>query len=405
MITRSTPRLATLLALPLLPLPLVAAETVSATPTVAASSAPAANRLLAKGESAPAFNVVGPKGEAIRLSDFAGKILILDVSATWCGPCQAAMPNNDRIARKYRDHGVVLLGVTADDTKANYDGWIQRNAAKYAFTMAFDPAARDGWNASVFNTAYKIGSFPTIYVIGRDGRIAETLTGGGPGDDFRLEYALARAGAKVDLASLPPEPPKDPVAARPAPIMGGMGKPAGGGFTPDRLGSVTRGTAVKDFAVTTSDGRSVRLSELRGHPVLIHFNTGKGPQPWVEKLALTYAAQGLQTLVVFSATEKTDFERWVAEHPAPPFTVAWDPAGKAWTDNLTNTVFGVGMYPVTAVIDAEGRLWSGTIGMGEKVLAMAYSMLARNGIQLTESHFEALVAAGGAMRAGGTSSR
>ena len=81
--------------------------------------------------------------------------------------------------------------------------------------------------------------------------------------------------------------------------------------------------------------------------------------------------------------------------------MGWDPAGKAWTDSLTNTIFGVGMYPVTVFIDAEGRLWSGAIGMGDKVLAMTYSMLARNGIRLTEEHFEALVKAGGALGAGG----
>ena len=239
-----------------------------------------------------------------------------------------------------------------------------------------------------------------MYVIGRDGRIVEALTGGGPGDDFRLEYALSRAGAKVDLASLPPEPARNLANPQATAIAGGSAKASGGGFTPERLGSVTRGTLIQDFAVITREGVSVRLSEFRSHPVLLHFNTAKGPQAWVEKLAQTYAAQGLQTLVVFSATEKADFERWVAENPAPPFSVAWDPAGKAWTDNVTNTVFGVGMYPVTAVIDADGKLWSGAIGMGEKVQTMTYSMLARNGIQLTAEHFDALVAAGGALRAG-----
>lgn len=400
--TLSAARVAAGLTTLLAAISLPAAEPVAPPPTVAASGGPAVSGLLAKGEPAPAFSVVGPKGEPIHLRDFTGKILVLDVSATWCGPCQAAMPNNDRIARKYRDQGVVLLGVTADDTQANYDGWIRRNADKYAFTMAFDPLGREGWKSSVFHTAYRIGAFPTLYVIGRDGRIVESLTGGGPGDDFRLEYALSRAGAKVDLATLPPEPPREPAGPRPSPIIGGMGKPAGGGFTPERLGSVPRGAPVKDFAVTTADGRRVSLSELRGHPVLLHFNTGKGPQTWVEKVALTYAPQGLQTLVIFSATDQADFERWVAAHPTPPFTVAWDPAGKAWTDNLTNTVFGIGMYPVTAVIDAEGRLWSGTIGMGDKVIAMAYSMLARNGISLTQDHSEALVAAGGALGASGT---
>ena len=59
------------------------------------------------------------------------------------------MPNNDRVYQKYADQGVVLLGVTADDTRAAYDGWVQRNATKYKFKMAFDPAGKEVWKGNV----------------------------------------------------------------------------------------------------------------------------------------------------------------------------------------------------------------------------------------------------------------
>ena len=54
---------------------------------------------------------------------------LVDFWALWCGPCQAAMPNNDRVFKKYADQGVVLIGVTADDTRGAYDGWVERNAS------------------------------------------------------------------------------------------------------------------------------------------------------------------------------------------------------------------------------------------------------------------------------------
>ena len=82
---------------------------------------------------------------------------------------------------------MVLLGVTADDDRAAYTGWVTRNTGKYAFTMSFDPAGRANWKESVFNTKYFVSGFPTMFVIGRDGRIVETVGGGGPGEDYRLE--------------------------------------------------------------------------------------------------------------------------------------------------------------------------------------------------------------------------
>ena len=376
----------------------LALTALSAQETVPASAAASAARVQLKpGDVAPAFTVLGSKGETIKLADFLGKIVVVDVSATWCGPCQAAMPNLDRVARKYADQGVVLLGVTSSDTREAYDGWIKRNAAKYAFTMTFDPAGKDGWKDSVFNLAYGVTGFPTLFVIGRDGKLVESKTGGGPGDDYRLEYALARAGAKVDLAAIPPEPKADPAAPKAIPMMAktaampaagasvpmmgmGMGAPAGavGTFFPTKFGSVTEGQTVTDFTVAGADGKPVKLSDYRGKTLLLHFNTSNGPQPFVAGLAANYKAQDLAVLTVFSATEREAFDAWLAKNPAPGFAVAWDPAGKAWAEGVTNTKFGVGMFPISVVIDSAGKLVGGTIGMGARAETLVKAMLAKS---------------------------
>ena len=382
---------------------LLSVDLGQAQPTSVDAPSAAAGTRLKSGDIAPEFSVVGPQGESIKLSDFRGKVVIVDVSATWCGPCQAAMPNNDRIFRKYRDQDVVLLGITASDTRQAYDGWIKRNASKYAFTMAFDPAGREGWKESVFNTGYTVTGFPTMFVIDRDGKVAEIVTGGGPGEDYRLEYALARIGVKVDLASIPPEPKKDPNAPKSIPAMGktaalrpaaGMMAMSGGApsdaFPPEKFGSVARRAAVPDFTLTGIDGQPVTFAPFVGKPTFVHFATGNGPQAWVGNVASIYKDQGLQTLVIFAATERADFDRWVAANPSPGFTVAWDPAGKAWGEGVANTHFGIGMFPASFVADADGKMITGTIGFGARAEAIALMGIIAAKVKPTEEHLEAV---------------
>jgi len=351
------------------------------------------------GDMAPEFTVTGPQGETVKLSDLRGKIVVVDISATWCGPCQAAMPNNDRIARTYLDQGVVFMGVTASDTKAAYDGWVKRNSPKYAFTMYFDPAARDGWDESVFRNGYKVRGFPTMFIIDREGRIADIVSGGGPGMDYRVDRVLARMGVKVAEDALAEEKP----APKMIPAMGmmrGGGAGAAAGWPPANFGSINRGQPVPEFSLTAVDGGEFQISSLKGRPALVHFVTGNGPMPWVGKLAETYREAGLQTLVVFSATERENFDTWVKANPEPGFLVAWDPAGRAWGENVTNTHFGVGMFPATFVADAQGRMISGTIGMGPTIPVMMAGALQIAGVKLTEADAAAVSAArGGAMAA------
>jgi peroxiredoxin len=150
------------------------------------------------GEVAPDFTAVTADGRDVKLSDFAGHVIVLDFWATWCGPCQAAMPHFQKAYETFKDQGVVFYGSCTADVKSSYDRWVAANRDKYTFLTAFDPAGRSPDKVS--HKLYGVEGIPTQFVIGADGRIVDVIVGyDGPGD-HRLEHALAKAGVKVDLS-------------------------------------------------------------------------------------------------------------------------------------------------------------------------------------------------------------
>jgi thiol-disulfide isomerase/thioredoxin len=69
-------------------------------------------------------------GKDVKLADYAGKPIILNFWATWCGPCKDEIPGLVAISRKYRDQGLTVLGVSIDDSPED----LQKFAAEYAMT-------------------------------------------------------------------------------------------------------------------------------------------------------------------------------------------------------------------------------------------------------------------------------
>lgn len=359
----------------------------------AAAAAPAAlPPRLQPGDLAPDFAVRTPDGKTLRLSDLRGKLVLLDIWATWCGPCVAAMPHNSELATKFAANDFVLLAVCANDTQEAYDGWIKRNGTKYAFRTAFDPAGRDGWAKSVFNTQYHVSGFPSLFMIGKDGRIIGTTTGGGAGENPFVTRLLAKAGLPIDTSHLPPEPAAD---ARPKviPAMGKtMAKPANT-LPTARLGRVASGDAVTDFAAQGRDGKEVRLSSFKGSPVFIAFWTGaRSPVADVAALQAAYADQGLKVWAINVATEKAEFDAWYDREKIATagFTASWDPAGKAFLESIANSTFGVGLFPAYAVVRKDGSLVGGIVGAGPKVSGWLREPIVRAGMRLTEADAQLL---------------
>lgn len=146
--------------------------------------APEALREAWVGEEARPFpSVVDLKGETVRLADYAGKVVVVDFWATWCGPCKEAIPHLAELWKANKDEGLVVLGITQEDA-ARVRGWLARNPIPY--DVGIDLGGRT-------NALYDVSALPTVFVVDRTGRVREVVVGGGQAAVERIEAAVERA--------------------------------------------------------------------------------------------------------------------------------------------------------------------------------------------------------------------
>lgn len=158
----------------LAPLPLIAL--VSA-PVVAQKPIRAALIAATDREAAPPFQLADGSGKAVRLADFRGQPLVVNLWATTCGGCQAELPEFVRLDRNCRAKGLSIVGVSMDvmyeDLKSAADGWahVKPFAAQRGlrYTIVLDDGSVE--------KAYKVTALPATYLIDRDGRIAAAYVG------------------------------------------------------------------------------------------------------------------------------------------------------------------------------------------------------------------------------------
>ncbi len=122
-----------------------------------------------EGFLAPDFTLQDLKGQTYTLSDLQGKAVLLNFWATWCPPCRAEMPALDRVYAAYQAQGVVVLAVTADDTRSEAGAF----AAEYGLSF---PILVDSSAAAA--RAYRVTSLPTSFFIDPQGVIRKVIVGG-----------------------------------------------------------------------------------------------------------------------------------------------------------------------------------------------------------------------------------
>ncbi len=137
-----------------------------------------ANRSVAVGSEAPDFKLPTPEGKEVSLSDFRGKVVLVDFWASWCGPCRRENPNVVAAYNKYHDKGFEVLGVSLDGLPRQQnarDAWLK--AIQDDNLTWTHVSEMNGWSTVVKNM-YKFNGIPHAVLVDREGVIiAKNLRG------------------------------------------------------------------------------------------------------------------------------------------------------------------------------------------------------------------------------------
>jgi len=119
-------------------------------------------------------------GKDVKLSDYKGKVILVNFWATWCPPCKKELPSLSQIASELKDKDFKMIGVSVDDNQSVLNSYLQSNSLPYTIVHEPDQLVQKYMEA----TGQNQNVVPQTYLIDKKGKVVEVIIGAKSKSDF-----------------------------------------------------------------------------------------------------------------------------------------------------------------------------------------------------------------------------
>jgi cytochrome c biogenesis protein CcmG/thiol:disulfide interchange protein DsbE len=153
-----------------------------------ATAGPGADALV--GTPVPKMKVSKLDGRALNAHDLDGKVVLLDIWASYCDPCREELPLLDAMATRLRPKGIEIVAVSIDENRDDAAGWVKAHGSSWSLSFAHDPEGQ-------LAQSLKVPRMPSSYIVDRAGIIRQVNAGFEREDVKKIEARL------IELAGQP----------------------------------------------------------------------------------------------------------------------------------------------------------------------------------------------------------
>ena len=126
------------------------------------------------------FTVKDMNGAKVRLTDYKGKVILINFWATWCAPCQVEIPGFIELYAQYKDKGFVILGISGDDDAETLRTFATQWKINYPLLVGRD-------DEKLLDAYGPLFGYPTSVIVGRNGTVCGRHVGPATKDEFERE--------------------------------------------------------------------------------------------------------------------------------------------------------------------------------------------------------------------------